>query len=345
MTDIAVVAHDAQFDPLSLSADYSVATRISSQANRIVALFRLTENASGQCIWSRRFEGPADPSFHLAKIAAVVGNEIASWRGVIIQAEAAKARMLPPDALDGYQHYVLALDYERQRDPAGVAATHRHIERSLELEPENARGWLLLWHILERPFILFGEPFSQETERRCAEAIAHAYALAPDDAQILAHVCGEHARTGDLAGALISLDRAAEIGRMQADAVSPCANALATIKGDMQAARTHLAHAHGLNPTARNWLRFATVRVTFFCGDFAECEATTGTKPSLLPLAIFRTLALAMQGRKREASAAHRSMRRTFPKVEFEDYAARLPIAAPAAKSVYDEAIRRLGAK
>ena len=103
--------------------------------------------------------------------------------------------------------------------------------------------------------------------------------------------------------------------------------------------------AHTPESDRKDWLRFATVRVAFFSGDFAECEAMTGTKPRLLPLAIFRTLALAMQGRKREASAAYRSMRRKFPKVDFEDYAARLPIAAPAARSVYDEAIRRLGTK
>jgi hypothetical protein len=56
------------------------------------------------------------------------------------------------------------------------------------------------------------------------------------------------------------------------------------------------------------------VRVAFLLGDFAACEATTGTKPALLPLAIFRTLALAMQGRKREASAAYRSCAEPFRK-------------------------------
>jgi DNA-binding winged helix-turn-helix (wHTH) protein/tetratricopeptide (TPR) repeat protein len=342
MTDIAVVGYEAQSDAEPVAADYAVATRITFEADRMVVRFRLVETASRKCIWSRRFEGPAHPWTHWAHVAAVAGNEIASWRGAIIQAEATKARMLPSGVLGGYQHYALALDYERRRDPAGAEAARHHIERSLEIQPENARGWLLLWHILERPFILFGEPLSQERHRRCADAIARAYALAPDDAQILANICGERARVGDLAGAVIALDRAAEIGRMQADAMSPCANAYATVTGDIEAARAHLAHAHSLNPTVKDWLRFATVRVAFFSGDFAACEAATDTEPRLLPLAIFRTLALAMQSRKREASAAYRSMRRNFPKVDFDEYAARLPIAAPAAKDMYDEAIRRL---
>jgi len=143
-------------------------------------------------------------------------------------------------------------------------------------------------------------------------------------------------------GAAIALDRAAEGGRMQADAMSPCANAYATVAGDMKAVNAHLAHAHSLNPTVKDWLRFATVRITFFSGDFAACEAATGMEARLLPLVIFRTLALAMQGRKRAAVAAYCSMRRTFPKVGFDDYAARLPITAPAAKDVYEAAIRRL---
>lgn len=342
MTDIAVVGYDARPDAESAAAEYTVATRISFEGDRMVVRFRLVETGSGKCVWSRRFEGPAHPWTHWAHVAAVAGNEIASWRGAVIRAEATKARMLPSDALGAYQHYVLALDRERQRDPAGAEAAHRHIERSLEIQPENARGWLLLWHILERPFILFGEPFSQEQHRRCAEAIARAHAVAPDDAQILANICGERARLGDPAAAVVALERAAEIGRMQADAMSPCANAYATVTGDMKAARAHLAHAHSLNPTVKDWLRFATVRVAFFSGDFAACEAATDTEPRLLPLAIFRTLALAMQGRKREASAAYRSMRRNFPKVDFDDYAARLPIAAPAARGMYGDAIRRL---
>lgn len=342
MTDIAVVGYETQSHADSIATDYAVATRISFEADRMVVRFRLVETASGKCIWSRRFDAPPDPWTHWAHIAAVAGNEIASWRGAVIQEEATKARMLPSPALSGYQHYVLALHYERHRDPAGTEAAHRHIERSLEIQPENARGWLLLWHMIERPFILYGQPFSQERHRRCAEAIARAHALAPDDAQILANICGERARAGDPAGAVLALDRAAEIGRMQADAMSPCASAYATVKGDMKAARAHLAHAHSLNPTLKDWLRFAAVRIAFFAGDFAACEAATDTEPRLLPLAIFRTLALAMQGRLREARAAHCSMRQTFPKADFDEYAARLPIAAPAAREMYDEAVRRL---
>jgi hypothetical protein len=233
MTDVAVVVHDAQSDALSSSADYRSPRGFLSKANRIVVRFRLVENASGQCIWSRRFEGPADQWFHLAHIAAVAGNEIASWRGVIIRAEAAKARMLPPRRSTHINTMSLRSSGERQRDPAGAAATHRHLERSLELEPENARGWLLLWHILERPFILFGEPFSQEqggAAPRQSNMRTLSLPMTPRSsrmsvANVLAQAIGWRAhlarpRRGD---------RTDAGGRL-----SPCANAFATIKGDMR---------------------------------------------------------------------------------------------------------------
>jgi hypothetical protein len=35
-------------------------------------------------------------------------------------------------------------------------------------------------------------------------------------------------------------------------------------------------------------------------------------------------------------------MKATFPSVDLEEYANRLPITAPAAREIYDEAVRRL---
>jgi hypothetical protein len=339
MTDIAVLGAGAQE---THDAEYLLRTRLAFNRDGMEAIVRLVERATEEIIFSRRLSGPTGSGGDREHIAAIAANEIASWRGAIIRSEAAKARRMSSDALDAHNHYCLALDYERQRDPSGAAAALRHIERSLEREPQNPRGHLLLWHMLERPFILFGERLSADTWRLCSEAIAQAHALDPDDPQILVNVCGERARHGDFGGAEIALSRAAEIGRLQADVMSPSANAFAMIIGDVSAARTCLDRAHSLNPTVKDWLRFTTARVRFFSKDFEGCELATGTNPDILPLSLFRCLTLAMQERRSEANAAYRLLRENFPHADFEEYAARFPISAPPARELYDEAVKRL---
>jgi DNA-binding winged helix-turn-helix (wHTH) protein/tetratricopeptide (TPR) repeat protein len=342
MTDVAAVGPDVDASE-AVSADYTLKARLTPRSRNLQVNFRLIEEATEASIWSRRLEtsnrgGLTD----LDHLAAVASNEIASWRGAIMRAEATKAKKIAPEARKAHHHYALALAHERQRDGPGTEAGLRHIERSLELEPENARGWLLLWHILERPFILLGEPFTESVSSRCRSALTRAFQTDPDDPLILVNVCGERARNGDFGGAAVALERAAQIGWNQADVMSPCANKYASVAGDINTAQKHLAQAHALNPMVKDWLRFTTARVNFFAANFDACLLATGRAPDLLPLTLFRALSLALLNRRREAKLAYRSMRALFPRVDLEAYANQLPITAASAREMYDEAVRRL---
>jgi tetratricopeptide (TPR) repeat protein len=342
MTDVAAVGPDADASE-AVAADYVFKVRFTRGGCDLHVNFRLIERATEASIWSRCFQTPISGALtDLGHLAAVACNEIASWRGVIMRAEATKAKKIAPEAREAHHHYALALAHERQRDAPSTEAGLRHIERSLELEPENARGWLLLWHFLERPFILLGEPLTESVSSRCRSALARAFQTDPDDPLVLVNVCGERARSGDTGGAAIALEKATQMGRTQADVMSPCANRYAAVAGDINAAREHLAQAHALNPMVKDWLRFATARVNFFAADFDACLLATGRAPDLLPLAIFRALSLALLNRKREAKEANRSMRALFPRADLEAYANQLPITAVSARDMYDEAVRRL---
>ena len=196
--------------------------------------------------------------------------------------------------------------------------------------------------MLRRPFILFGEPVPDADEARARDALAQAYAVDPQDPLVLTEVSSFRARDGDIGGALVALERAAEIGAGQAETMAVCANLHATIAGDMAEARRLIDRAHRLNPTPKEWCRFTVARVAYFSGDFAACGDAAGPEPKLLPLAIFGTLALAMQGRAGDAARARRALEARFPKARFGDYAAAFPIVAPNARALYFEGVRRL---
>lgn len=351
--DIAVTARRSAFSvepgaeleaaAVALGADYLVESSVAVERGVLCCRFQLVEGRSGTHVWARRVDRPAaEAVMPPDELAATVANWISGWRGAVLVAEYARARRLKEAALGGFDYYVLACGAERVRDRAHAGLGLRLLEQSLALDPDNPRAWLLLFYILMRPFMLFGEPVSVSDKTRAEDAIAQAHLVGPEDPLVLAEVCAHRARQGDMGGALTALDRAIEIGAGQAETMTTCADRLATVAGDIGGARRLIDRAHRLNPTPKEWCRFAVARVAYFSGDFDACIEAAGPDPELLPRAIFGGLALAMLGRADEAAAAWCALTDRFPRFRFEDYAAAYPIIAPEALALYQEGVRRL---
>jgi TolB-like protein len=351
--DIAVTARRSAYsvDPGAdlttaagaLGADYLIESSIAVEADHIRAQFQLIDGRTAAHACARRLDRPiADAAQSCDEMAATVANWIGGWGGAVLRAEHSRLCGDEADPRGAYDHYVLASAAERIRDPEHVAVGRWHAERSLGLNPDNARAWLLLFIILRRPSDLFGEITSAADVARANDALARAYAVDPHDPLVLAEICLFRARQGDIGGAITALDRAAEIGARQAEAVAVCASLYAMIADDMREARRLLVRAHELNPTPKEWCRFTVARVAYFSGDFAASAEAAGPDSKLLPLAVFRALALAMQDKRHDATRARRALEARFPRSGFEDYAARFPIVAPNARALYDEGVRRL---
>jgi TolB-like protein len=327
----------------ALDIDYLIESSIAVEGDRLRAQFQLIDGQTTAHAWARRMDRPVGAGIELSdEIAATVANWIGGWRGAVLLAEHSRVRHLSSERLGAYDHYVLACAAERVRDPEHARLGLWDLQRSLELDPDNARAWLLLVIMLTRPFYLFGEVVSGADRARADEAMAQAYAVDPQDPLVLAEVCSFRAREGDMGGAITALERAAEIGAKQAETLAVCANLYAMVAGDTKEAQRLIERAHHLNPTPKEWCRFTVARVAYFSGDFATCNSAAGPDPKLLPLAIFGTLGLAMQGRLDEAAQARKAMAARFPKFRFEDYAAEFPIVARNACAHYDEGVQRL---
>lgn len=329
---------------VTLGADYLIESSITVEDDRLRARFQLIDGRTATHAGARRLERPTSDVTKLGdEMAATIANWIGSWSGAILQAEHSRVRRQNADALRASDHYVLACAAERIRDPEHARLGLRHLENSLELDPDNARAWLLLVIMLRRPFNLFGEPLPDEDVARAEDALSKAYSVDPQDPLVLAEIASFRARGGDMGGAITAMERAAEIGAGQAETMAVCANLYAMIAGDMDKARRLIARAHELNPTPKEWCRFTVARVAYFSGDFTACSDAAGPEPKLLPLAIFGALALAMQGRTGEAARARRALDARFPRFRFADYAEDFPIVAPNACELFQEGVRRLG--
>jgi hypothetical protein len=324
-------------------ADYLIKSSITFEDEGHRAWFQLIDGRTEANICARRLDRRIGAVARLGdEMATTTANWIGGWRGAIVLAEYSRARRIEADALTAFDHYVLACAAERVRDPEHLRLGLRQLECSLDLDPDNARVWLLLVVMLRRPFQLFGETVPDEDVKRADHAMAQAYMADPQDLLVLAEVCCFRAREGDVGGAMTALERAAEIGAAQAETAAVCANLYAMVAGDMNEAQRLIKRAHQLNPTPKEWCRFTAARVAYFSGYFAACSEAAGPEPSLLPLAIFGTLALAMQGRIVEAKRARRALEGRFRGFRFEDYAAEFPITAPDAQALYAEGMRRL---
>jgi DNA-binding winged helix-turn-helix (wHTH) protein len=350
--DIAVTAHRSAYavEPgaefavaRALGADYLVESSVAAEGDLLRCRFQLVDGRTGTHVWARHVDRPLARAIEPAdELAATVANWVGGWRGAVLVAEHARASRLDEAALGGFDYYVLACGAERVRDREHAGLGLRLLERSLALDPDNPRAWLLLFYILMRPFMLFGEPVPAGDQARAEAAVAQAQAVGPEDALVLAEVCSRRARQGDMCGALTALDRAIELGGGQAETMTTCADRLATVAGDAGGARRLIDRAHRLNPSPKEWCRFAVARVAFFSGDFEACAEAAGRDPELLPRALFGALALAMLGRTGEAAVARCALATRFPRFRFGDYAAAFPIVAPEALALYEEGVRRL---
>src|SRR5690606_6369677 len=134
-----------------------------------------------------------------------------------------------------YDHFLLGLEAKHHWNREGFRLAETYFKQAIALDPEYAKAWSFL--SLNLSFLAL-EAASQEERQRlwqeARDAAERAYALDPDDPEVLWRVARERGAQGDFENAARMLRRAVELAPGNADVLMVAAwtSHYAGVRGD-----------------------------------------------------------------------------------------------------------------
>lgn len=351
--DIAVVARRSSFAAekkgdlrevaKEQNADYLLESSVAVFGETLRARFQLIDGKSGRNLWAERYNleigGLPDLS---DQIATLVVNALTGWHGELHRAEFKVLSRKSPEDLNAFEHFIRGCDLELQFNEPSIRRCLFHLEKSLEIDPNFARCWVVNSVMLQWAFEVFRDR-DPDLLRRSSEALERAYMLDPGDPVTLALYALKRSREGDFNTGIIALERAEASCAADADACVCVATSLAALKGDFDGAIKWYDAALRINPTPPSWYYLIETRVAFLAGDYHRSIACSTSAPvRQVSALVFRCLSNAMLDQVEAARIAHYNLFQVYPKFDLIAFAKYFPIANPEAMRRYRAGVDKL---
>jgi len=307
----------------ALGAGYVVEGSFQSAESQIRVTAQLIDAVTGAHLWAKRWTRQKARLFETqdAIVEEIVGS-LAGWRGEVLCAERRRFARKPPASLEAYELYLLGYDYEAKFNREDAEKAIDVLERSLALDPNFARAWLVMSHV-HNHFEMFQWGGNTEVHRLARRsAVLKAAELDPSDALIQIELGDLSFRDGDVEGAKACYQNAWDLGRNIADVAALLAKYVASILGRPEEALSVLDHAYRLNPGAPPVIWLNELRVCYLTGDYdralraAKRLRTAEHSPSVEFTLLFEALSLLELGRLAEAQQTAAQLSASYPSFE-----------------------------
>lgn len=340
-------AIDAKQVSRELGVRYVLDGSLRKAANRVRITGQLVDAITGANLWSERFEGRIDDIFALQdELAASVVGAIAPQ---LQRAEIERARRKPTESLDAYDYYLRAMaDLQHgTRDAVGEALVL--LAKAIELDPEYApayavAAWCHFWRKVNG--------WMKDRPREIAEGTRlaeRAVELGRDDAVALTRAGHALAHlAGDLDAGLALLDRAKALNPNLAAAWF-LGGFVRVWRGDSDGAIAHFTQAMRLSPLDPETYRMqAGMAVAhLFAGRFDEAsswaERSFRDLPSFLMVVAIIAASHALAGHADAARRAMQRLRQLDPALRVSNLTDWLPIHRPQDLAVFADGLRKAG--
>lgn len=338
VTDLRAFARD-------VDANYILESSVAQFGPSVRVRFQLVDADTGRSLWAERFDINEDAGADEAdSIANTVVIALTGWHGELHRAQFKTINRKRETDLNAFEHFILGCDLELRFDAESLGQTIHHLERSVELDPTFARAWLVLALELQWAFDVM--PWCDKSYlERSAQAFEEAFKLAPGDPVTLAIYALKVAREGHVENAIGMLQKAAASMEGDADAMVCVATSNAVITDNIAAARALFDAALAANPTPPSWYYFVEARIAFLNREYDRCIECSHLGPQQISALIFRTLSHAMREEVELARLAYDDLLAAYPEADFVQFADYFPIANPARRGEYDDAVKRLMAQ
>lgn len=330
-----------------LGVGYVLEGSVRKAANRVRITAQLIDAGTGAHLWAERFEGTLDHIFELQdQIAASVVGAIAPQMEL---AEIERAKRKPTASLNAYDCYLRGLAHLHRGDREAIDAALPLFHRGIDLDPGYASAYAMAaWCIFWRNVNGWMEDRARETAVG-AQLAQRAVELGRDDAVALTR--GGHA-LAHLAGALDSgialLDRAVVLNPNLASAWF-LGGFLRAWHGESEGAIAHFERAMRLSPLDPELYRMqaGTAMAHLFAGRFdaasSWAEKAYRDLPSFLMAVAIIAASHALAGRHDEARRAMNHLRQLDPALRISNLKDWLPIHRPEDFATFANGLRKAG--
>ena len=119
--------------------DFIATGSIRSSGNRIRISVDLTDPATGNSIWSERYDGTMDDVFEVQD--EIVRKVIVALVGKLEMAGLERAKRKPTENLTSYEYLLRGRDFHHKFSKEGVLSAIEMLDKSIEADPNNAQAY------------------------------------------------------------------------------------------------------------------------------------------------------------------------------------------------------------
>ena len=306
-----------------LNVRFALSGTIQVQGKEIRISAHLTDISTHEVLWSETWTEPQSDIFAVQdRIVAKIGASLASsYSGTLVQADLKRAKRKLTAKLDAYEHYLIAFEMFHRFDPKTFPIVIKHLKAALETDP-NFAGALVTLSVVQRVQADSTDGETAQAWLKSSQQSAYrAYAIDPNNPNVLWNVACAYALDGQLEIARKMLRRAVEIAPNNADVLMIAAgySGLVGIAGPepLKWARRALE----LNPLAPAWWYSDLGEAAFGAGDYdLAVESMKSASPSRSSTWLITALAEALRGDLVEAQKAGRKFRELAPNATIEGF-------------------------
>jgi TolB-like protein/tetratricopeptide (TPR) repeat protein len=306
-----LVAELARFPALVVRTDegeagggYALTGAVRRSGSRLRINARLTDLASGEHLWAKRFDATRDDPFDVQDeiASAVAGALAAQLDGIRLE----RARRTPPTSLAAYDLWLQGRAcLERGTIEADLEA-RSFFQRALELDPSNARAHAGMSLSYNNDWTCQAWHLWDESLDSAHHHAARAVELGADDALVHGVLGRVHLFRHEFGQADKALDRALTLNPNEADVLATIAYWKFYL-GEAEEAVALVERGMELNPRHGDWYHGARCLAYFGLERFEE-SAAAGARAGAasVDLPAYHAAAAAMLGREEEAHGALR---------------------------------------
>lgn len=271
----------------------------------------LSDHDSKRVVWSMSATRPADGMFEIQdEIVERVDGALGSlYGGLIAQHDQAATRRHAPRSLDAYENFLLGVEEKHKFTADGYAKAADYLGQAVRLDPEYAAAWATL--SLVRSFQASMASPEDVPRLRHLETVAieRAYALDPNDPDVLWRMAMHVARTtGDLDRARRLQRRALELAPNSADVLLIAGWQSVELGFKGPEPFTWSRRAMQLNPRPPQWYLIGHGVAAFCSGEYETALEIFASAPQQLDVVVFGALARArlgnLEGARRDMTRA-----------------------------------------